>query len=69
MTSPVLLVLVYREMAPDVWDIRRIPETRLQAFTEAGWRILIAETEIRQQMVEDLFRAEGERFNPPRMQT
>lgn len=55
-----LRVFVYREVAPDIWDTRHIPETRLQAFIDQGWHILIGEDDIRRQIVEDQFRQHGQ---------
>jgi hypothetical protein len=62
-----LWVYVYREITPDVWDTHMIRETRLQAFTDAGWRVLVGEGEIRTQMIEDEFTAQTQPFNPPKV--
>jgi hypothetical protein len=66
-TNPPLLVFVYRVISDDVWDTHRIPETRLQAFIDGGWHILIGEDDIRRQMIEDEFNAQTQPFNQPRM--
>lgn len=65
--SPSLLVFVYRDLTEDVWETARIPETRLQAFLEGGWHILIMEDDIRRQLVEDQFRQDTQPFNGIRL--
>jgi hypothetical protein len=62
-----LLTFMYREMQPDIWARCLVEETHVQAFTEGGWRILVSEGEIRQQMIEDEFAAQTQPFNVPRV--
>lgn len=60
-------VFVFRDVADGVWDACLVSETRLPAFLEGGWHILIREDDIQRQTIADAFRRQTQPFNQPRI--
>lgn len=46
-TKPVPDSLMFRDVSPGLWDVKRVAEHRMAAHLEAGWHVLISESEIR----------------------
>lgn len=61
-------VFMYRDVAEGVWDACLVSETRVAAFLEGGWRVLIAEDDIERQTIADAFQQQTQPFNQPRIQ-
>jgi hypothetical protein len=59
--------VVYRIVTPEVWDANCIPQSRLAAYLEGGWQVLIGDEDIRQQAIEDEHARQTAPFNQPRM--
>lgn len=40
-------VIMFRDAAPGVWDVKTIAESRMAAHLAAGWIVLISESQVK----------------------
>ena len=57
-TRPVPDALMFRDVQPGLWDVRRVPEHRMAAFLDAGWVLLVSSAQIRALDIEDTYHAD-----------
>lgn len=62
-TNPPPDALMFRDVAPGVWDIRRVGAHRIAGYLEAGWTILISEAQVRAGEIEDAYLIEQAKWN------
>lgn len=56
--KPGSYALMIRPVRPGVSAMCRIPEHKMGAFLEAGWKVLISDAQVRTADIEDTYRAD-----------
>lgn len=59
---PVPDALMFRDVAPGVWDVRRVPEHRMAAHLEAGWVVLVSEAQVKAEDIAATYFADQEKW-------